>query len=334
MKLQIGVSLWLLSSATGGLSGCGDPLEADGTESVTGAVLLPGIRSDFNHDTVEDLVFHHDGTGNTAILYGDVRTGFEGDLFNSLPSFLDVPDTTGWRGAGVSDFDLDRKPDILWHNGVTGETQVWFMDNINRLGATMLTASNPVPDINRTDISGWRVAGSGDFNNDGVPDILWHNGVTGATDIWHMNVLNRPRRFRRIDAVSLKSSLNFWDGTNMRLVGTNDFNRDGKLDLVWHNVATGKVTVWFMNDTTFIGSGAVSRTLPPGQAEVEATEDCNFDGHPDILWHNLEDGNYYRWIMDGRDGLEVQTRIVLLWAVSVEPSVLTIFDPRWHLLNN
>jgi hypothetical protein len=334
MKLQIGVSLWLLGAAAGGSSGCGAPLEADGSESVTGAVFLPAIRSDFNHDMVEDLVFHNDGAGDTFILYGDIRTGVDGDVANSLPSSLNVPDTTGWRGAGVSDFDLDGKPDLLWHNGVTGETQVWFMDNINRLGFTMLTASNPVPDINRTDATGWKVAGSGDFNNDGVPDILWHNGVTGATEIWHMNVLNRPRRFRRIDVVSLPSSLNIPDSTNVRLVGTNDFNRDGKLDLVWHHRVTGGVFVWFMNDATFIRSAAVSQTLPPGLAEVEATDDCNFEGHPDILWHNLQDGHYYRWIMNGRDGLEVQSTVVLVSLHSVLPMVVTISDPREHLLNN
>lgn len=32
-----------------------------------------------------------------------------------------------WRIAGTDDYDLDGCGDILWHNGATGELQIWFM---------------------------------------------------------------------------------------------------------------------------------------------------------------------------------------------------------------
>ena len=40
---------------------------------------------------------------------------------------------------------------------------------------------------NVADSSGWKVAGTGDFNGDGVSDILWRNSNTGETHIWKIN---------------------------------------------------------------------------------------------------------------------------------------------------
>ncbi|HET6282155.1 MAG TPA: VCBS repeat-containing protein [Polyangia bacterium] len=347
MKLPIGVrsrasrrarvffgSVLSLGVVVAGPVGCGDPLEADDQVRVASLVFPANYVFDFDKDIREDLVFHHGGTGQTSILYGETDTIWNEWL--PLPSSLDLPDSSGWTAARVADFDLDHKPDLLWHNGVTGETQVWFMNNRTRLGFTMLTASNPVPDINRTDSTGWKLAGAADFNNDGVPDILWHHGGSGATEIWHMNVLNRPRRFRRIDAVAVPSIMNVPDSSGWRLVGNHDFNLDGRLDLVWHHTASGMISVWFMSDTTFLGSGQVNRTLPPGQAEVVSTDPSDDGPRPHILWHNLQDGLYYRWVMGGTNSLTVQSAVILVRQSSTGPTPVEVrvTDPNLHVIGN
>jgi hypothetical protein len=33
----------------------------------------------------------------------------------------------------------------------------------------------------------WQIAGTGDFNGDGQPDILWQNTVTGERGVYLMN---------------------------------------------------------------------------------------------------------------------------------------------------
>ena len=40
----------------------------------------------------------------------------------------------------------------------------------------------------------WGIAGTGDFDGDGKSDLLWHNGGTGATELWEMNGSPSRRR--------------------------------------------------------------------------------------------------------------------------------------------
>ena len=36
-----------------------------------------------------------------------------------------------WRIVGTNDFNHDGSADILWHNGTTGETQMWLMKGLS-----------------------------------------------------------------------------------------------------------------------------------------------------------------------------------------------------------
>jgi hypothetical protein len=81
----------------------------------------------------------------------------------------------------------------------------------------------------------------------------------------------------------------------------NDFNLDGKVDLLWRNTATGQNLVWFMTGsfgTTF--SNYVLLTPVTDQNwKMVGTADFNGDTKVDILWRNTSTGQNIVWFMNG-----------------------------------
>jgi hypothetical protein len=168
---------------------------------------------------------------------GPSRIGFE-----DFGAALNVPDSSGWRAVAVVDFNQDSSPDILWHNGATGASQIWYMNRAARIGFDNLDAGLNVPDS-----SGWQVVSANDLNSDGKADILWHNGTTGATQVWYMNGANR------IGFANFDASLNVPDSTGWRFATSEDFNADGRPDILAHHGPTGASQTWFLSGTTRTG---------------------------------------------------------------------------------
>ena len=154
-----------------------------------------------------DLVWHNGTTGATQIWF---MVGVDRSTYVDLDSSLNLPDSTGWRIVGADDFDVDGRTDLVWHNGTTGETQIWYMDTNQRLSFASLDSS-----LNVTDASGWRIAVVADFDSDGHPDFVWHNGSTGETQIWYMN---GTAGTNRASIGNLSSSLNLADSTGWHIV--------------------------------------------------------------------------------------------------------------------
>jgi len=78
----------------------------------------------------------------------------------------------------------------------------------------------------------------------------------------------------------------------------NDFNSDGKRDLVWRNYATGQNAAWFMNGTTFSGAQLLQSTSDLNW-HIEGTGDFNNDGKSDLVWRNYATGQNAVWFMNG-----------------------------------
>ena len=82
-------------------------------------------------DLVADFVLHNGVTGVTQVFTMD---GLKVDSPDKVINDKDGGSITvslPWRIAGTNDFDRDGNADILWHNGSTGETQIWFMEGKN-----------------------------------------------------------------------------------------------------------------------------------------------------------------------------------------------------------
>jgi ketosteroid isomerase-like protein len=193
--------------------------------------------NDFNKDGKRDFVWHHSN--------GDVQmwfmNGYQRLDYQNLDPTLNIPDSSGWVMQPSGDFNKDGNPDIWWHNSSSGAMQVWFMDGMTRLGYQDFASS-----LNFADSTGWRIVTVNDFNQDGNPDILLNNATTGVTRIWYMNGMART------SIGDLDSSLNIVASSGWRIISANDFNSDGRSDIVWWH-PFGAMQAWFMNGHARLG---------------------------------------------------------------------------------
>jgi hypothetical protein len=166
-------------------------------------------------------------------------------------------------------------PGLLWRNATGGAVSIWNMNSSG--GVSGYAGGQQVT-------NDWLIAGVGDFNNDGVADILWRN-INGTVGIWFMNANGTVKGYGGGQSVPAE-----WI-----LIGTGDFNGDGVADILWRDT-NGTIGIWFMNaDGSIKGYGG-------GQAvanswNVAGLGDFNKDGVTDILWRNTN-GTVGLWFMN------------------------------------
>jgi hypothetical protein len=156
-----------------------------------------------------------------------------------------------WSVAGIGDFNGDNKSDVLLRNtnGTLGE---WFMS-----GSTIDSAQGISFDGAPVTLpSSWSIVGVGDFNGDGMADILLRN-TNGSLGEWMMN----GSQIESAEAVTFQGtavSLN----SSWTLAAIGDFNSDGKADLVWEN-SNGALAEWTMNGAAITSANSVTSQGQP-----------------------------------------------------------------------
>jgi hypothetical protein len=271
-------SLWAMNGGSV-LAGSG-PLE-----TIPSATWMMAGLGDFDGDgSTYDILWRHQLIGNNAIWFMDGRS------LRADSGRIHELDNLDWAVAATDDFDGDGKSDILWRHRELGKNSLWLMD-----GRTLRPGSGPLPTVQDTDRV---VAGTGDFNGDGRCDVLWRHEIRGRNSMWLMDggsVLP--------GSGSLPTVLD----PDWRIVGTGDFDGDGKSDVLWRNGVYGYNAMWLMNGTRLRqGSGPIQTVSSPNW-KVVGIADFDGDGMSDILWRHAVNGNNSIWLMDGpqlRQGTE------------------------------
>ncbi len=251
-----GAALFFYGTETGGFTP-GPTLNWNPDSAIVGL-------GDFNGDGREDILFD----GIVARLQ-TISAGFQPDFEGAaaLPA--------GWSLAGTGDFNGDSRTDVLLRN-VDGGTTVWLAGAPD---ATIVDVPDApfVPDPNFSLNPGldWHIAGTGDFNGDGLDDILWRSDNGTVVDL-----LGQSN-----GAFIGNVNFNLNPGLDWHIVGTGDFNGDGLDDILWRSDEGTVVDFLGQPNGAFVSNGNFN--LNPGPDwHVLGTGDYNHDNFDDILWRN------------------------------------------------
>lgn len=149
---------------------------------------------------------------------------------------------------------------VLWHNPTTGQLSVWL---VNALGTVTGSSTLSWQCSSQSGCAkAWHVVGTGDFNSDGVPDVLWYNPTTGELSVWLLSSLTSGQVIKS-QSLSWKCDLLSGCANNWKVVGVGDMNFDNNADVVWFNAGTGQVSSWLTNPSGVVtGSQQMSWTCP------------------------------------------------------------------------
>jgi hypothetical protein len=125
-----------------------------------------------------------------------------------------------------------------------------------------------------------------DFNDDGRPDILFRNNVTGELTTWSMNIN------QQLSSAAVPQDVDL----NWRVVGVSDMDRDGQSDIIWRNSATGAGRVWLMDGSSILGEHAMTG-VASANWNVVGSGDFDADGTPDLVWQDDSNGDIAIWLM-------------------------------------
>lgn len=166
--------------------------------------------------------------------------------------------------SAALDYDGDGKSDLILHNTATGSVAAWTRNPAQAAYNGFITFARAQPVF--------RVVATGDFDGDGLVDVLWQHTTNATLWIWYTDGAGVPVT----RDVQLPTPLSNW-----RVRGVGDFNGDTKPDILFDDPATGYVAIWYLNNASYVGWDILCR-LPAGWG-VAHVADLNGDNAPDLV---------------------------------------------------
>jgi hypothetical protein len=166
----------------------------------------------------------------------------------------------------------------------------------------------------------WQVAATGDFNGDGVPDLVWQQlppecaGATPQPEAINVTMSPRPEPgspvvYRDPSGLGVLLPAGDWI-----VVGSADFGGiagdhgdelappDGKADLLWHNTVSGELGIWLSDGQEGQTFPEIHRHVIPGAGVATvplAVADLDGDVAPEIVFRDSRSGTLSYWKMNG-----------------------------------
>jgi hypothetical protein len=135
----------------------------------------------------------------------------------------------------------------------------------------------------------------GDFNGDGVSDLLWFNPTLSQVGYWTMSTSSGV----------VQTSVQKYNVTSGYFVGAvGDFNNDGYADIVF---TSAQNDLWLWTNDQHGGFTSTEIGTYPSNWELIGAGDVDGDGYDDLLWLDPVDCKFAYWTMHGavRTGFNV-----------------------------
>ncbi len=226
--------------------------------------------------------------------------------------------------AVQGDLNGDGQADLVFQG--LGQLWSWTMHGLTLGGAAYLGMAAPT----------LQLKGVGDFDGDGLTDLLLQDSGTGMVQLWTvqggvvtgMHSLGTPGmdydlrasgdldhdgRTELLFDSDATGGLVYWQlnagvrsaqGNMARpaepfhLLIAGDFDGDGRTDLLFRNAVTNEVIDWQAQDLTHGSMLATFGTLDAAW-QLRGSGDLDLDGRPDLLWRNASTGELRVWHMGG-----------------------------------
>ncbi|WP_203323170.1 FG-GAP-like repeat-containing protein [Pseudoxanthomonas beigongshangi] len=180
-----------------------------------------------------------------------------------------------FSGRAKHDIDGDGRSDLLWRYiaGSSGAFKYSIMNGATKSREKSFTW-NPA----------YQLVTAGDFNGDGLLDLVWILPSTRGSWMW----------LGRADGSFSSSSMGTYPA-GWSIAGSGDINNDGRDDLLWRyqqgNVAYFKYSL--MNGATRVSEKNFTWS---SAYRLAATGDFNADGYLDIVWEETAARRAYLWL--------------------------------------
>jgi YVTN family beta-propeller protein len=206
--------------------------------AVTSVVGLGGAGPGWTVEGVCDLT----GDGTSGLVWRQQQGAVYFWHYDAQGNFtnraLGSSDPAKYRFVGCGTFggtaQVPSAPGIVWSYEGPGPQP------FGSLGLWLVNASSVTP-YSYSGNAGLLATRIGDFDGDGVADVLWVDQSTGTTSIWYMNA--DPTA---LPAVQSPPSV----PAGFTAAASGYYNHDNRADVVWFNPSTGSAMQWLMTGRT------------------------------------------------------------------------------------
>lgn len=146
----------------------------------------------------------------------------------------------------------------------------------------------------------FQLIGSGDFNADGIDDVLWKDTVKNTFVLWFME--NGTVRKSSAE-IQDSTGLSYKRSSDWAVAGLDDIDKDGYMDMLLRNQTSGEIDAWFLNEERVTKAVAITNGF-------RVYSDWQIAGFANsrVLWRNINDNAVVTWDLN-QNGLGKSGRV-------------------------